>query len=158
MRQVSRLFWPYEMRQRISFSIFSKIIPLFYFIFFFVVCSPSQVAVSRGQFCRSAWAVHCRSFSHCGAQARGAQALVVAARRLRSCGSWAQFSVTCAIFPDQGSNSMFSALARGILIQWTTRKVLTFILNITSSLIAQKNLPQFCLLKVVFHQLRYCTI
>ena len=51
------------------------------------MCGLSLVAVSGATVRCGAQASHCRGFSCCGAQALGAQASVVVARGLSSCGS-----------------------------------------------------------------------
>ena len=48
-----------------------------------------QLRRAGATLCCGARASHCGGFSCCGAQAVGSWASVVAARRLRSCGSWA---------------------------------------------------------------------
>ena len=66
----------------------------------------------------SARASHCSGFSCCGAQALGTLAVVCVAHGLSSCDMWAlEFagsvvvvhglccSLTCGVFPDQGSDS-----------------------------------------------------
>ena len=53
--------------------------------------------------CRGAWASHGSGIS-CGAQVPGAQASVVAAWRLNSCGDGLSCSESCGIFLDQGLN------------------------------------------------------
>ena len=59
-------------------------------VFFVAARRVSLAAASRGAaLCCGAEASHCSAFSCCGAQALGTWALVVAARRLSSCGSWA---------------------------------------------------------------------
>ena len=78
-----------------DFSFFFFFINLFYFIFGCIGSSLlrglSLVAASGGATPRcGAWASHCGGFSCCGAQALGARSLVVAARRLSSCGLQAQ--------------------------------------------------------------------
>ena len=62
---------------------------LFYFWLrwvFVAACGLSLVAASGGTLRRGAQASHCGGFSCCGARALGAQASVVVARGLSSCG------------------------------------------------------------------------
>ena len=60
---------------------------LFYFILFFFNFIYLFLA-ALGLRC-GAWASHCSGLSYCGARALGAQASVVVAHGLSSCGLWA---------------------------------------------------------------------
>ena len=58
-----------------------------------------------------AQASHCGGFSCCGAQALGAQATVVAIRRLSSCGAWAWLLHGMWDLPGPGLEHVSPALA-----------------------------------------------
>ena len=83
----------FKMTQVIDFFFF---INLFIYLFIFGCIGSSllrtgflQLWRAGATLHRSARASHCGGFSCCGAQALGARASVVVARRLSSCGSWA---------------------------------------------------------------------
>ena len=83
----------------------------------------SLVVLSGGYSSCSLPASHCRSFSWCGARARGLKGSVLAVLRLWNTGSIVVMRglsclVTCGIFPDQDWNRM----ARRILYHWATGK------------------------------------
>ena len=65
--------------------------------------------------CRGAWASHGSGIS-CGAQVPGAQASVVAAWRLNSCGDGLSCSESCGIFLDQGLQGAFLCMWKLSLI------------------------------------------
>ena len=60
-------------------------------------------------------ASHCGGFSGCGAWALGAWASVVVARRLRSCGAWAELLCGMWDLPGPGIEPVSPALADGFL-------------------------------------------
>ena len=82
--------------------------------------------------CCGARASHCGGFSCCGAQALGTQTSLAVARRLSSCGSWAQFLCgleKCGTFPDQGLNPC-PLYWQAILNHCATREVpIQYLLN-----------------------------
>ena len=81
---------------------------------FTVVCRLSLVAVSRGYSSCGVWASHCSGFSCCGAWAVGSAGFSACSLSIAACRPYSvssvvvahglSYSITCEIFPDQGSN------------------------------------------------------
>ena len=73
---------------------------------------------------------HCGGFSCCRAQALGAWASVVVARRLSSCGAWAYLLCGMWDLPGLGLEPVSPALAGGFLTTVPPGKSLIFLLCI----------------------------
>ena len=94
--------------------------------FYFWLCAGSLVVATLR--C-SAWASHCSGFSCCGAQALSAQASVVVACGLSSCGARASLLRSTWDLPGPGLEPVSPALAGGFLTTVPPGKPCRFIFH-----------------------------
>ena len=107
-----------------ALCVFFFLLTLFSFLAVLGLCCFARAFSSCSEqgppfFCCGVWASRWDGFSCC--EALGVQASIAAAQGFHSCSSWAlecglSSSVACGIFPGQGLNSMFPALAGGFLL------------------------------------------